>query len=67
MPYHSPWFTTAEACERLGVSRWTLAEARDSGQLKKGKHWKVKNPTAARLTYQWHVERIRQWQSEVMT
>jgi len=66
MPYHSPWFTTAEACQRLRVSRWVLAAARQNGELKKGYHWKVKNPTAARLTYLWHLQRLEKWQSDVI-
>ncbi|WP_035990256.1 hypothetical protein [Leptolyngbya sp. KIOST-1] len=61
----SPWLSTAAACQRLGVSRWVLATARQNGELKKGHHWKVKNPTAARLTYLWHVERLEKWQSDV--
>lgn len=61
----SPWMNTAAACQRLGVSRWVLATARKNGELKKGHHWKVKNPTAARLTYLWHVDRLEKWQSNV--
>ncbi|PZV07844.1 MAG: hypothetical protein DCF32_06335 [Leptolyngbya sp.] len=57
--------STAAACKRLGVSRWVLATARDDGQLRKGHHWKVKNPTAQRLTYLWHVDRLEKWQSDV--
>lgn len=63
----SPWMSTADACQRLGVSRWVLATARDGGQLRKGHHWKVKNPNAARLTYLWHVDRLEHWQSQVST
>lgn len=61
----SPWMNTAAACQRLGISRWVLATARAGGQLRKGHHWKVKNPTAQRLTYLWHVERLEKWQSSV--
>jgi hypothetical protein len=67
MANSSPWLSTAAACKRLGVSRWVLATARQNGELKKGHHWKVKNPTAARLTYLWHVERLEKWQSQVTT
>ncbi|MBE9155367.1 hypothetical protein IQ265_00705 [Nodosilinea sp. LEGE 06152] len=63
----SPWLSTAAACQRLDVSRWVLATARDSRQLRKGYHWKVKNPHAARLTYLWHVDRLEKWQSQVKT
>jgi len=65
MAKRSPWLTTTAACNHLGVSRWVLATARANGELKKGHHWKVKNPTAARLTYLWHIERLEQWQSQV--
>jgi len=61
------WCSTTRACELLGISRYTLATARDEGQLKKGHHWKVKNPNAARLTYLWHVERLEMWQASVQT
>jgi hypothetical protein len=65
-PRAKAWVSTAIACEILGISRYTLATARDGGQLKKGHHWKVKNPQAQRLTYLWHVERLEKWQSEVI-
>ncbi|MBD2107406.1 hypothetical protein [Nodosilinea sp. FACHB-13] len=63
----SPWLSTAAACQRLGISRWVLANARQNGDLKKGEHWKVKNPTAQRLTYLWHGDRLEKWQSQVET
>lgn len=58
------WVSTSRACGQLSVSRWTLARARDNKQLRKGYHWKVINPTAAKLRYLWHVERLEQWQQE---
>lgn len=61
------WKGTTEACAALGISRWLLADLRDSRQLRKGYHWRVKNPIAARLTYLWHVPRIEEFQSEVLT
>ena len=64
-PVPSAWKTTKEACEALGISRWTLANMRDDGTLKKGYHWKVKNPNAMRLTYLWHCDRIHTLQCEV--
>lgn len=62
----SPWKTTREACELLGVSRWTLAQMRCDRVLQKGFHWKVKNPHAQRLTYLWHVGRIETTQGDVL-
>lgn len=60
------WLTTPAACAELNISRWTLAQLRKTGQLRKGYHWRVKNPQAARLTYLWHCDRIQQHQSEVI-
>jgi hypothetical protein len=31
-----------------------------------GFYWRVKNPTAARLTYQLHIERIEKWLADVV-
>lgn len=59
------WVGTARACELLDISRWTLTRARDGKQLRKGYHWKVVNPKAAKLRYLWHVERLEQWQQGV--
>lgn len=59
------WLPTSTVCDRLNVSRWTLARARVRNQLRKGYHWKVVNPKAAKLRYLWHVERLEQWQQEV--
>jgi hypothetical protein len=60
-----PWKPTQTASKLMGVSRWTFSNLRKDGTLKQGYHWKVKNPTAAHLTYLWHVSRvarnIRQW------
>ena len=61
-----PWKSTAVACEELGISRWTLVKLRKSGQLKKGYHYKVKNPQAYKLTYQWHCDRIQKTQGEYL-
>lgn len=63
-PSSGEWMPTSKACILLGVSRWTLAHLRESQQLRKGYHWKVKNPTASRLTYLWHVERIERLQGD---
>lgn len=60
-----PWLPTSKVCAALGISRWTLARARKNNQLRKGYHWKVVNPTAAKLRYLWHLERLEKWQQEV--
>lgn len=52
--------------EALGVSRNTLDRLRKQKTLIKGQHWRVKNPTARRLTYQWHVTRIEKLMGEVL-
>jgi hypothetical protein len=61
------WFSTAEACKELGVCSRTLLRMRDRGQLLKGLHWKVVNPSAARLTYLYNVAEIDVMQSAVQT
>ena len=61
------WFSTAAACEQLGVCSRTLARMRDRGDLKKGKHWKPKNPSAMRLTYLYNVPEIENLQESVVT
>ncbi|MEO0885208.1 MAG: hypothetical protein AAFY54_04650 [Cyanobacteria bacterium J06648_10] len=60
------WYGTAEACEYLGMHRETLAKLRKE-QLEKGKHWKVKNPQARRLTYLYKVSAIDEMQADVIT
>jgi hypothetical protein len=62
----SPWKSTTVTIQRLDISRDVLLRARRSGELRRGFHWRVKNPTAARLTYQFHVERIEKWLTEVV-
>lgn len=65
-PKVKPWQRTTQAVEALGMSRDTLAKLRDEKTLVKGKHWRAVNPTAARLTYQWHVPRIEQLMADVL-
>lgn len=60
------WYDTTSACKALGIHRETLAKLRRE-QLQKGKHWKVKNPQAQRLTYLYRVGEIDKLQSEVLT
>lgn len=61
------WYDTKEACQRLNVCSRTLARMRKRKELKKGTHWKVKNPSAKRLTYLYNVSAIDEAQSEVIT
>ena len=37
---HRAWFTTAEVCEWLGISRETLRQLRLRGVLQPGKHFR---------------------------
>ena len=52
------WHPTTDACDRLNVCSRTLARMRNRGEITKGIHWKVKNPTARRLTYLYDVAAI---------
>lgn len=61
-PRASQWKTTAQACQLLGVSRWSLIKWAKQGRLRAGFHWKVVDPQAARRTYLWRCDRIELWQ-----
>lgn len=54
----SPWKTTSEACEELGLSDrqlWALREA----DMKLGKHYRIASKSSAkRPTYRWHTGAI---------
>jgi hypothetical protein len=66
-PISVDWKTTRQACEALGISDDTLLGLRKKeGNFRKGYHWRVKNPTAARLTYLWHLPRLEQFFGEVL-
>ena len=52
------WYPTSEATALLGISRWTLKRMIDAGTLKRGKHWKPKNPDAFKWTYLFNVRQI---------
>lgn len=54
------WVTTAELCQLLNCSDRHLFNLRVQGVLKRGMHWKVKNPKASRLTYLYHSQRCQQ-------
>jgi hypothetical protein len=49
-----PWVSTTALAAELGCCPDTLHRMRVSGQLKRGVHWRIINPEAQRLTYQWH-------------
>jgi hypothetical protein len=52
----SDWLTTAEICERLGISRNHLCSLRDEGLLKHKIHWRdMRGSNAKRATYRWHL------------
>lgn len=53
------WVSTSKAATELGVSASFLRQQRDR-LYKKGKHYRVLNPTAWRPTYQWNVAKIRE-------
>jgi hypothetical protein len=58
-PPSPEWKTTAEICQILNCSGRHLYNLRAQGILKFKKHWKVKNPHAARLTYLYHEQRCQ--------
>ena len=61
------WFHTSDAAEKLNLSAKTLYRMRVRNELKKGTHWKVKNPSASRLTYLYNVPAIEELQKSVVT
>ena len=61
------WFSAANAATELGLCSRTLHRMRERKELKKGVHWKAKNPAAVRLTYLYNVPAINRLQSEVVT
>lgn len=48
------WLSTVETVERTGLSRNTLYRLIKDKTLKKGTHYRVVNPKAKRLTYQFN-------------
>jgi predicted ArsR family transcriptional regulator len=52
----SAWAETNQAAEELGITPRQLRKLRAS-LFKAGTHYRVKNPTAARPEYLWHVEK----------
>lgn len=57
----SPWVSTAIAAKSLAVHPSFLLNNR-ADLFKRGMHWKIKNPTAARPTYLWHLPTLEKWQ-----
>lgn len=53
----SDWVSTKELCQSLNCSERHLFNLRAYGVFKPKLHWRVKNPRAARLTYQYHKQR----------
>jgi hypothetical protein len=53
----TPWRTTEELCQELGISRSTLFALRKSGLLKPGRHLVLKNPACSRSRLLWHLQR----------
>lgn len=51
------WIETEQAAVELGITPRQLLKLRSKGVFKAGKHWRKKNPIAARPTYIWHVEK----------
>lgn len=51
------WLSTREAAIALGVSHGQMLRLRDQDVFKSGKHYRKKNPIAARPSYVWHIDR----------
>jgi len=51
------WLDTDRAAVKLGITPRQLRELRKQGFFKAGKHYRKKNPLAARPAYIWHVEK----------
>lgn len=53
-----PWLKTAATEAYLNVSRKCLYNKKDIDRFKFGIHYRVIDPKAERLTYQWNVQAI---------
>lgn len=54
-----------DAAKVLGKSTRYLRDRRRAGDFERGHHYRVTNPNAARLSYQYHVPRVeRLWNSD---
>lgn len=61
------WYGTTKAAELLNSCTKTLLRQRKDKTLIKGKHWRVKNPEAVRLTYEFNVPAIERFRATVIT
>ena len=61
------WYETTPAAAELGVSTKKLYRMRKDKTIKKGPHWKVKDPTKKRLDYLYNVPAIDALQKSVVT
>jgi hypothetical protein len=52
------WYDSKIAAVELGITERQLRKLRAEGILKKGKHYRLKNPTAAKPNYLWNVRAI---------
>lgn len=53
-----PWLNTADSETYLNISRKCLYQKKDVDRFKLGIHYRVIDPHANRLTYQWNVHAI---------
>lgn len=53
-----PWLNTSDTETYLNISRKCLYNKKDVDRFKLGIHYRVIDPKAERLTYQWNVQAI---------
>lgn len=53
------WLKTTEMAADLGLHRGTLLRLIQQGFMKLNVHYRLLNPTSARPTFVWHLERTR--------
>lgn len=53
------WVSTSELAKILDCSIDLIYKLRDEGLFIKNKHWRILNPTAARVTYRWHLTKCQ--------
>ncbi|NJL21320.1 MAG: DNA-binding protein [Leptolyngbyaceae cyanobacterium SM1_3_5] len=57
----SEWVASGIVTKELGFAVLRLWKLRNEGLLREGYHWvNIARPQAARPTYRWHLDRIRQ-------
>lgn len=52
------WYDTKPAANELGLTERQLRKLRTEGILKKGQHYRFKNPTAYTPRYLWNIRAI---------